>query len=215
MPDGSALTQKNLGFGLAFLKSVYGAGDPRKCPGKKVAKEIAEIIIAAGVTSKSIISVWHNSTMGLDLLRELLESAGRFDILPPKANCIPMIRHFQAGLPRNPKTGKTLTAKLDVLFPILFAGHKLVGKSHRALPDTEMLRLLVLLLVQLQKPPRDRDLRVFPLTTQEFVRYGRAPRTDLEKWLGVGFNVAPDSVPEAQGAEVIIDLSKDADDEHC
>jgi hypothetical protein len=195
------------------LKSVYGASDPRKCPGKKTAKEIAEIIIKAGVTPKSIIIVWHKSTVDLDLLRELLESAGRLDILPPEASCIPMMKHFRAGLPRNPKTGKTFTAKLDVLFPILFAGHKLVGKSHRALPDTQMLRLLVLLLVQLQKPPQDRDLRGFSLTTQEFVGYGRAPRTDLEKWLGVGFTMAPDSVPEAQGAEVIIDLSEDADDE--
>jgi hypothetical protein len=213
MPDGSALTQEDLGFELASLKSVYGAGDPRKCPRKKTTKEIAEIIITAGVTPKSIILVWHKSTMDLDLLRELLESVGYFDILPPKENCIPMIQHFRAGLPRSPKTAKNFTAKLDVLFPILFAGHKLVGKNHRALPDIQMLRLLILLLVQLQKPPKDRDLRGFPLTTQEFVIYGRAPRTDLEKWLGFEFTMAFDSVPGAQGAEVIIDLPEDTDDE--
>jgi len=68
----------------------------------------------------------------LDLLRELLDSSGCFDILSPKANCIPMIQHFQAGMPHNPKTGKTFTAKLVLLSPILFAGHKLVGKSHKA-----------------------------------------------------------------------------------
>jgi len=48
---------------------------PRKCPGKKTAEEIAEIIIKAGVTPKSIIIVWHQSTMDFDLFRELLESA--------------------------------------------------------------------------------------------------------------------------------------------
>lgn len=82
---------------LAF-ESVYGAGDPRKCPGKQTTKEIAEIIITAGVTPKSIILVWHKSTMDIDLLREHLESAGYFDILPPNENCILMIRHFRAGL---------------------------------------------------------------------------------------------------------------------
>lgn len=82
-------------------------------PGKKTVKEIAEIFITAGVTQKSIILVWHISTMDVDLLRELLESAGYFDILPRKENYIPMMQHFQAGLPRRPKTAKRFTARLD------------------------------------------------------------------------------------------------------
>lgn len=151
--------------------------------------------------------------MDLDLLGELLESAGYFDILPPKENCIPMIQHFRGGLPRNPKAAKCFTAKLDVLFPILFAGHKLVGKNHRALHDIQMLRLLILVLVQLQKLPKDRDLGGLPLTTQEFVRYGRAPRTNFEKCLGFEFTVANNSVPEAQGIEVIIDTLEDIYDD--
>jgi hypothetical protein len=116
---GSAVPQKHLGFGLASLQSVYGTDDPRKCPGKKTAKEIAEIIKKAGVTPKSMILVWHTSTMDLDLLRELLESAGYYDILPPKANCITMIQQFKAGLPRNPKTKKPFPARLEILFPSL------------------------------------------------------------------------------------------------
>src|SRR5271155_4838916 len=114
MPDGSALTRKDMVFAMGSLKSVYGTDDPRKCPGKKTAKEVVEIIIKAGITPKSIIVVWHTSSMDLDLLRELLESAGYFDILPPKANCIPVIHHFRPGLPRNPKTGKKVSCKLDV-----------------------------------------------------------------------------------------------------
>jgi hypothetical protein len=103
-----------------------------------------------------------------------------------------VIYYFWLILPRNPKTGRQVSYRLDVLFQILFAGHQLVSKSHRALPETQMLRLMVLLLVQLQKPPQDRDLRGFPSKTQEFVKYGRVPRTDLEKWLGVGFTTTPD-----------------------
>jgi hypothetical protein len=101
--------------------------------------------------------------MDLDFLRGLLESAGRFDILPPKANCIPMIQYFQAGLPRNPKTGGTFTTTLDVISPILFISHKLVGKSHSVLLGARILRLLVRLLLQLQKHPQDGDLRGFLL----------------------------------------------------
>jgi hypothetical protein len=84
MPDGSALARKDMVFAMGSLKSVYGTDDPRKCPGKKIAKEIAEIIIKARITLKSIIVVSHTSSMDLDLLRELLESAGYFDILPPR-----------------------------------------------------------------------------------------------------------------------------------
>jgi hypothetical protein len=84
MPDGSALTRKDMVFAMGSLKSVYGTDDPRKCPGKKIAKEIAKIIIKARITLKSIIVVSHTSSMDLDLLRELLESAGYFDILPPR-----------------------------------------------------------------------------------------------------------------------------------
>jgi hypothetical protein len=35
MPDGSALTRKDMVFAMGSLKSVYGTDDPRKCPGKK------------------------------------------------------------------------------------------------------------------------------------------------------------------------------------
>ncbi|RSL47682.1 hypothetical protein CEP53_009844 [Fusarium sp. AF-6] len=60
-----------------------------------------------------------------------------------------------------------------------------VIKHYRAVPDIQMLRLMVLLLVQLQKSPSKRDLTEFPTTTQEFVGSGNPPYTFMERWLGL------------------------------
>src|SRR6266536_1312134 len=99
-------------------------------------------------------------------------------------------------------------------FPTLFASHPLVGKNHTALSDIQMLQLLILLLIELQKPPSERDLRRFPQTTQQFVTRGQLPYTALEKWLGVGYNVVSDPVSEAQADEMITELvGKDERDE--
>jgi hypothetical protein len=164
------------------LRKVYGSRDQEKCSGKKTAREIAEMLKNAGVTQKSIILVWHTGPFDLTLLRELLESAGYRDVLPPQENCIPMINNYRPGLPSRSKTGKIFTCKLDQLFPVLFAGHELVGMNHSAAPDIQMLRLMVLLLIQLQKPPSERDLDEFPTATQEFVRSARPPYTFLDRW---------------------------------
>jgi hypothetical protein len=44
-----------------------------------------------------------------------------------------------------------------------------------------MLRLMTLLLIQLRKPPAERDLSDFPGTTQEYIMQARVPRTELQK----------------------------------
>lgn len=67
--------------------------------------------------------------------KELFDSAGCEDITPP----------VLAGLVPRDQTGKTFTCRLDQLFPVPFAGHKLIGLGHNAAPDILMLRLMVLL----------------------------------------------------------------------
>jgi hypothetical protein len=167
---------------------------------KRTASGIAEMIINAGVTRKSIALTWHTSTF--DLLRELLKSVGYDGILPPTENCIPMINYFRPGLPgKDKKTGKAFTTKLDMIFPLLFADHELVGENHKALPDILILRLMLLLLIQLQKPPLERDLAEFP-TTQEFVRSARVPYTLLEEWFGIPFINQIDIEQQAQDDQI-------------
>jgi hypothetical protein len=72
---------------------------------------------------------------------------------------------------------------------------------------------MVLLLIQLQKRVPDRDLSDIPLTTQEFVLHGKANRTAIQKWLGVGFTVVPDAVLEAGSAAAAQKNVEDEEDE--
>lgn len=185
MPDGRPLSRKGNRISSESLRRAYGSIDPAQCSSKKTAKEIAEILKSAGVNQKSVILVWDLTAFDLTILRELLESNGHADVLPPQENCIPMITHFRAGLPQKDKSGRLFTSKLDQLFPMLFPGHRLVGMNHSAAPDIEMLRLMVLLLVQLQNPLGRRELKEFPLATQQFVESAKVPYTLLEKWLEI------------------------------
>jgi hypothetical protein len=67
---------------MATLRKVYGSLDITQTCGKKTAKDLAEMLKNAGVSSKSIILVWHLGWTDVDLVRDFLESAGYFDIRP-------------------------------------------------------------------------------------------------------------------------------------
>ena len=84
---------------------------------------------------------------------------------------------------------------------MLFAGHELVGKNHKALPDILMLRLMTFFLIQLQKSLLERDLAEFPTTTQEFVRSAPIPYTLLEEWPGTPLISEIDMEQQAQDDE--------------
>ena len=98
MPDGRLMGLKEQRISFQSLRQVYGSTDSEKCSGKKTAREIAEMLKSAGVSQKSIILVWHVNRFDLTVLRELLESKGYTDILPPQGNCIPMIKHYPSGI---------------------------------------------------------------------------------------------------------------------
>jgi hypothetical protein len=172
------------------LKSVYG-NDQSKCTGLQNVHQIAAKLQEAGITAETTILTWHQSYTDLVLLREFLQSGGYDDILPPNERCVRMIPQYRHHLPRS-STGKLFSARLDVLFPILFAGHELVGRNHHALQDAQQLRLMALLLIELQKRSALRDLLQFPISTQEYLTAGQASRTSLQNWLGSGIAVAVD-----------------------
>ena len=185
MSDGRPLSRKENQISSESLRRAYGSTDPAQCSSKKTATEIAEMLKSARVNQKSVNLVWHLTAFDLTILRELLESTGPADVLPSQENCIPIIMHFRAGLPQEDIPGRLFTSKLDQLFPLLFPGHHLVGMNHSAVPDIEMLRLMVLLLVQLQTPPGRRELKEFPLATQQLIESAKVPYTLLEKWLEI------------------------------
>jgi len=189
-PKGSTLTltQKQKFLGFATLKSVYG-NDRSKCTRLHNVHQIAAKLREAGITAETTILSWHQSYTDLVLLQEFLQSGGYDDILPPNERCVRIIPQYRHHLPRS-STGKLFSARLDVLFPILFAGHELVGRNHHALQDAQQLRLMALLLIELQKRPALRDLSQFPISTQEYLTTGQASRTSLQNWLRSGITIA-------------------------
>jgi len=67
--------------------------------------EIASTLQRVGISQDTVILVYHTSAMDLRVLRQLLESEGYYNILPPNKNCIPLINllrpNIHIGLPKN------------------------------------------------------------------------------------------------------------------
>ena len=67
------------------------------------ADEIADVLKNAGITVQTMFLVWHVTYKDLSLLRDFLESAGHYSILPPNENCIRMIPLIRDKLAPNPR----------------------------------------------------------------------------------------------------------------
>jgi hypothetical protein len=122
---------------------VFGRKDPCVTGDGPDVDEIAEMLKNAGITHHTIILVWHTSNKDLSLLRNFLELAGHYGILPPDENCIRMIPLFRTNLPKVPGRN-SFPARLDVLFPLFYPRHELIGMNHRALEDCLQTRLMIL-----------------------------------------------------------------------
>jgi hypothetical protein len=178
-------TPEEIALGYRAMRAIYGT-DQSNCTGLQNVHEVAPQLLNAGITPKTVFVSWHTSPTDLVLLRELLASGGYDDILPSNDNCILLIPEYRKGLPKN-SSGNVFPAGLEVLFSILFADHDLASRNHRAL-DAQQLGLMLLLWVDLHKPPPLRRLSQFPQSTQDWLISGQGPRTFLPKWLGSGIS---------------------------
>jgi hypothetical protein len=118
--------------------------------------EVALKIQQAGITQDTIILVYHVSTFDLGLLRRFLESAGYFGFLPPDENCIPMVNILRPHLSDRLPGGKLFPLRLDVLFPLMYPRHVLVGLNHQALVDCQQTRLVCMAYEELCRPIAER-----------------------------------------------------------
>lgn len=86
---------------------------------------------------------------------EMFATAGCGDFLPSDENCIlmvsvvrKMLRQIDTSDKRNllekpmENSTATLPLSLTVIFPLIFAGHALVGRNHRAIVDALQLQLM-------------------------------------------------------------------------
>ena len=118
--------------------------------------EIASQLQEAGITQDTIILVYHKSPFDLRILRGFLESAGYHGILPPDENCIPLLQLLRPNLSVAPLGHKGFPLSLEVLFPIMYPRHQLVGLNHQALEDCQQTRLVCMAFDQLCKPIAER-----------------------------------------------------------
>jgi hypothetical protein len=119
--------------------------------------EIAAKLVAAGITPDTIFIVWHYAKTDLQILRDFLEAEGHTGILPKDKNCISLLKPFQDNLKVAPNGLKAFPLRLELLFPIFFPRHDLIGLNHRALEDTLQTRLLALAFDELCKPTKERS----------------------------------------------------------
>lgn len=116
---------------------------------------IAKALKSAGITKQTIILVWHSSWYDLTLLQGFLEAAGYSDILPSKENCVRLVPFLWMNMPP-PAGRRRFPGKLEVIFPLFFPCHKLIGMNHHALEDCLQTRLLMMAFEKLVKPLKER-----------------------------------------------------------
>jgi hypothetical protein len=139
--------------------------------------KVASKLQQAGITQDTMILVWHMSTSDLTLLRLFLESAGYVGILPPDENCIPLIQVLRTNLRDGPAGYGLFPMRLDLLFPIMYPRHSLIGLNHQALVDYQQTRLVCMAFDELCKPIEERGDKWRPETCEQ------SAQTSILDWL--------------------------------
>jgi hypothetical protein len=133
----------------------------------------------------TIILTWATNANDLTALRDFLEANGHeaASVLPSKDNCVFMVPHFRRNLGKL-SDGKWFPAKLEILFPLLFPGNGLAARSHSALPDTLMLKLIVFAFLELLTPIKNRGKKWQSLNcvanAQKTIQDYFTPLSDME-----------------------------------
>jgi len=139
--------------------------------------EVAFRLRQVGITQSTVILVYHATIFDLRLLRRFLESAGYFGYLPPDENCIPMVNILRPHMSDRMPSGRRFPLKLEVLFPLMFPRHSLVGLNHQALVDCQQTRLVCIAYEELCKPIAERGQEWRPDTV------ARSEQTSILDWL--------------------------------
>ncbi|KAM0451700.1 hypothetical protein ACHAO4_005655 [Trichoderma viride] len=100
--------------------------------------QVAAKLKDIGMRPKTLVLTWHLHAADLQILRNFLESAG-----------------YYVGK-------KQFPMRLDMLFPLMFPNHRLVGLNHEALIDCQQTRLICLAFKQLCRPVEERQTQWQP-----------------------------------------------------
>lgn len=153
-------TETAAGSRLRRVEEVIGQGSARRVYGVRftagkddldaairskhlyTAAQVADVLRNAGICLDTMFVAWARGKSDLMLLRNFLEAAGHTDIIPPNEKCFLPLHNYNQNLKALPN-GKRIPLKLEILFPLLFPQHDLVGKNHRAMNDAQQLRLVM------------------------------------------------------------------------
>ncbi|KAJ0293091.1 hypothetical protein CBS470a_002090 [Colletotrichum nupharicola] len=165
-PHSSKATQENVWISKRTYAKVY----LRKSVPHLNVHEIAAKLREAGVGQRTIILAWHKYHADYDLLQAFLKENGHGDILPPRSQCIPFIPRFQKNLgDAKLSGGKMFPLALEILFPLLFPGHELVGKNHAALANAQQLRLVAQVFEDACRRPANREVVIPKYTSKQSI----------------------------------------------
>jgi hypothetical protein len=99
-------------------------------------EDVVHKLIELGIGRDSLIVEWSTSSCDWKWLSTLFEQAELMYYAPLKSMIWRPLLDYRRVLP-----GLT-NHQLETVFPLLFPDHNLVNRNHRALPDTQMTRLL-------------------------------------------------------------------------
>jgi hypothetical protein len=160
---GTALHHARPGIDLPLTKRIISLRAYEKVnmglnAGKSPSLDVHQIanLLRSIITPEAIVLVWASNRLDLQLLRGFLATAGYGDFLPPDENCIPVVTLVRKKLYQTQISEKWLPLQksmkdniakfplsLPILFPLIFVGHELIGRNHRAIVDSLQLRLMV------------------------------------------------------------------------
>jgi hypothetical protein len=113
------------------------------------------------ITPDTMFVSWGSWHFDLSLLRGWLDAEGHHNMLPSNQRLFLLLKEFRANLEQTIGKdcfhGRRFPLKLPFVFPLLFGeGHDLAGRNHNALIDAQQLASMVILFVDLCKPPEER-----------------------------------------------------------
>ncbi|KAJ3531460.1 hypothetical protein NM208_g8870 [Fusarium decemcellulare] len=169
--------------------------------------EIASALQRVGISRDTIIISYHLSTNDLGLLRNLLESNGYRNLLPPDKNCIPFIHLLNTNITQCLSEDQRFPVALEVIFPLFYPRHHLVGLNHQALIDCQQTRLVCMAFDELCKPIAKRGATWNPDTTSN------SAQRSIMDWLQSGPTVDNSNGTRKRRRDLVDDEDSDVVDD--
>ncbi|KAG4291188.1 hypothetical protein FPRO06_03074 [Fusarium proliferatum] len=160
-------------------KNVY---NPKRNLDRLNVHQVAKTCKEIGIDSDTLFVIWATYPLDLQLLRNYLEAGGCKGILPNDKQCIPVCQTFRQNLPRI-KLGKQFPVRLEIIFPVFYPEHKLIGANHQALADCQQAREMCLAIPELRKAVKNRKPQWRPenirkLSTNSILNYFPAAKEE-------------------------------------